>query len=66
MMEINECFDYITIFKKLDEAFAEEIKEAKRLPGFYEIKSDGRIEYRSLPSNVSLFKVIDVINSIIK
>lgn len=66
MMEINECFDYISIFKKLDEAFAEEIKEAKRLPGFYEVKSDGRIEYRSLPSNVSLFKVIDVINSIIK
>jgi hypothetical protein len=61
----NAMFDYVDIFKKLDAAFAEEIKAAKRNPGFYEIKQDGRIEYRSLPSDVNLHKVIDVINKII-
>lgn len=57
----NSMFDWLPIFKKLDKAFAQEIKEAKRRPGFYEIKNDGRIEYRSLPSNVDLDKVIDVL-----
>ena len=59
----NEMFDFVQIFKKLDRDFSDEIKQAKRLPGFYEIKSDGRIEYRSLPANVNLDKVIDVILS---
>lgn len=62
----NQCFDYIRIFKALDKAFAQEIKEAKRLPGFYEVKPDGRIEYRSLPSNVDLSKLIEVIDEITK
>ena len=63
---VNKNFDYVDIFRTLDKAFADEIKAAKRLPGFYELKDDGRIEYRSLPSNVDLLKVIEVINSIIK
>ena len=63
-IEYNTLFDFVSIFKKLDEKFKEEIKSAKRNPGFYEIKCDGRVEYRSLPSNVNLMKVIDVINSL--
>jgi hypothetical protein len=59
---INKMFDYIQIFRKLDEAFKDEIKQAKRRPGFYEIKSDGRIEYRSLPSNVDLDKIIEILS----
>jgi len=58
----NTIFDFVQIFKKLDKAFAEEIKSAKRLPGFYELKTDGRIEYRSLPANVNLFKVIEILS----
>jgi hypothetical protein len=61
---INEMFDFVWIFKKLDQAFIEEIKYARRRPGFYEIKPNGRIEYRSLPSNVHLSKIIEVIGNI--
>lgn len=59
----NEIFDFPQIFRKLDEAFAVEIKQAKRRPGFYELKPDGRIEYRSLPANVDMDKLIDVLVS---
>jgi len=59
-------FDWLKIFKQLDEAFKDEIKEAKRRPGFYEIKPDGRIEYRSLPSNVNLEKVIEELQRILE
>ena len=59
---INGIFDFVQIFRKLDKAFAEEIKKAKRRPGFYELKSDGRIEYRSLPNNVNLDKIIEVLS----
>jgi hypothetical protein len=62
----NQNFDYIDIFRKLDEAYCQEIKVAKRNPGFYEIKEDGRIEYRSLPTNIDLDKLITVVNNIIK
>lgn len=58
---VNAMFDWLSIFKALDKAFAMEIKATKRNPGFYELKGDGRIEYRSLPANVSLDKVIDVL-----
>lgn len=57
-------FDWMQIFLKLDKEFKQEIKEAKRNPGFYEIKNDGRIEYRSLPSNVNLIKLAEVIKEI--
>jgi hypothetical protein len=61
----NAMFDWLQIFKKLDEAFKDEIKAAKRLPGFYELKEDGRIEYRSLPSNTDLKKIIKVLKEIL-
>ena len=63
---VNALFDFVSIFKALDSAFKSEIKAAKRNPGFYEIKSDNRIEYRSLPSNVNLSKVINVVNEALK
>lgn len=62
----NAMFDWLQIFKKLDEAFKEEIKAAKRQPGFYELKDDGRIEYRSLPSNADPYKIIKVLKEILK
>lgn len=65
-VEYNANFDWPYIFMELDSAFKDEIKEAKRRPGFYEVKSDGRVEYRSLPANISLDKIIDVLNPIIK
>jgi hypothetical protein len=55
-------WDYVQVFRKLDLAFADEIKAAKRNPGFYELKSDGRIEYRSLPNDVDLMKIITVLS----
>lgn len=59
---VNEPWDFVKFIRHMDEAFKEEIKDAKRRPGFYEIKSDGRIEYRSLPCNVSVNKLIDVLS----
>lgn len=63
-IEYFAMFDYIQIFRRLDLAFKEEIRDAKRNPGFYELKPDGRIEYRSLPSTVNLNKVIEVLKDI--
>jgi len=57
-------FDWPRIFKVLDQNFAEEIKASKRNPGFYELKNLGLIEYRSLPANVDLDKVIQVLQEI--
>lgn len=62
---INQLFDYSSIFIALDKAFKKEIRETKRNPGFYEIKSDLRIEYRSLPNNVDLEKLYDVLSVLI-
>jgi hypothetical protein len=61
----NANFDWPFIFTTLDREFADEIKAAKRHPGFYEIKQDGRVEYRSLPSNANLDKLIDVLNKVL-
>ena len=61
----NANFDWAQIFIKLDKAFAEEIKTSKRRPGFYELKPDGRIEYRSLPANADLDKLIEVLTKVI-
>lgn len=58
--------DHARIIVGLDLAFKDEIRKAKRNPGFYEIKSDGRIEYRSLPNDVDLNKVADVLVKILK
>lgn len=40
------------IIQALDKEFAPVIKEAKRLPGFYEIKPSYGFEYRSLPGTI--------------
>ena len=53
----NVLFDFPTIFRKLDSYFASTIKEAKRRQGFYEVKTDGRVEYRSLPANTPLQQI---------
>jgi hypothetical protein len=58
---VNLNFDWLRLFQHLDRFFALEIREAKRLPGFYELKGNGLIEYRSLPANVDLNKVITAI-----
>ena len=53
--------DHAKLIVGLDKAFVAEIKAAKRNPGFYEIKGDGRIEYRSLPNNIDLNKLREVL-----
>ena len=58
-------FDWPQIFLALDREFKEEIAQSKRRPGFYELKPDGRVEYRSLPANVDLNKLIQVVSKII-
>jgi len=55
----NQLFDFPTVMRKLDNTFKDEIKAAKRRAGFYEVKEDGRVEYRSLPSNTPLDKLIE-------
>jgi hypothetical protein len=62
--EYYKNFDWPFIFLAIDKEFKEEIKAAKRNPGFYEMKSDGRVEYRSLPANVDLDKLISVLSDI--
>lgn len=60
----SEVFDYVSILKKLDKAFAEEIKSTQRVSGVYAIKSGelgNRVEYRSLPNTISLDKLLEVL-----
>lgn len=54
---VNQLWDFSQAFRTLDTIYAKEIKTAKRVPGFYEIKPDLRIEYRSLPANVDLWEL---------
>lgn len=58
--------DHAKLIVGLDKAFATEIKAAKRNPGFYEVKSDGRIEYRSLPNTVEFAKLDEVLSALLK
>ena len=58
--------DHAKYIVALDKAFKSEISKAKRNPGFYEIKSDGRIEYRSLPNNIDLDKLSNVLTDLLK
>ena len=51
------------IINTLDREFAQEIEEAHRLPGFYELKPYG-FEYRSLPNNVNLKKLVEVLEEL--
>lgn len=47
----------------LDKAFKSQIKEAKRVPGLYEMKAHG-FEYRSLPNTVLPGEVAEVLRGI--
>lgn len=58
--------DHARIIVGLDRAFATEIRAAKRNPGFYEVKPDGRIEYRSLPNDIDLGKLQMVLEEVTK
>jgi hypothetical protein len=53
----NRMWDFVPFVHALDAAFAEEIRAAKRRPGFYDIHHDGRFEYRSLPATVDVDKL---------
>jgi len=55
----NPVWDYSRLFRCLDTRFAKEIKLAKRRPGFYEIKPDGRVEYRSLPNTIHFAQLVE-------
>jgi hypothetical protein len=59
----NANFDWPRLFTGMDRTFKLDIKEAKRLPGFYELKDDGRVEYRSLPNNVDLMRLADYLHA---
>lgn len=65
-VEVFKTWDWARLFIGLDKAFKEEIKAAKRNPGFYELKADGRIEYRSLPVTVDMEKVINTVKKLVK
>jgi len=60
----GSMFDYVGLISKLDNAFKDEIKASKRTKGIYAIKRgevSDRIEYRSLPNTVDLYKIIEVL-----
>lgn len=63
---VNRIFDYAKLFRALDSVFSAEIKSSGRLPGFYELKADGRIEYRSLPNNIEGERLINGIQQALK
>lgn len=48
----NQLFDFSKVFRQLESAFGADVDAAERVRGFYELKSDGRIEYRSLPATL--------------
>jgi hypothetical protein len=60
---IPRILDMPRIIYKLDQAFAAEIKAAKRIPGMYEMKPHG-FEYRSLPANVDLDRLTRVLETL--
>ena len=63
---VNEPWDYVPLIKLFDSKFKRDIKVAKRKPGFYELKTDGRFEYRSLPSDVDLMAVVTTLEEFIR
>ncbi len=50
------------LIQLLDQAFAGEIKDSQRLPGFYEMKHYG-FEYRSLPATIDPVDVAEVLKN---
>ena len=65
-MRVNEMFDYAQLVRRMDDVFFKEIKAASRRPGFYEIKGDGRVEYRSLPNDIDIMAVAEFLDSNVK
>ena len=63
MRTINTIWDYAAFIREMDAEFADEIKDAKRRPGFYDIHGDGRFEYRSLPTGIAPERLITGIQS---
>jgi hypothetical protein len=63
VVNYNGFWNFPLFIKHMDKAFKDEIKAARRKPGFYELKYDGRFEYRSLPASIDLKKVIEVIDN---
>lgn len=60
----SSIFNYVSVINKLDNAFKDEINKTQRVKGVYAIKNGDlgkRIEYRSLPNNISLDKLIEVL-----
>lgn len=51
-VEQYQVFDYPHFFRCLEQEFIEDIMASERIPGFYEVKDDGRVEYRSLPATL--------------
>lgn len=60
---VNQMFDFAQFIRLMDIEYAEFIKNARRRPGFYEIKTDGRVEYRSLPTSMDVVKVAEFIKA---
>jgi hypothetical protein len=52
----NQTFDYPKLFRAIEKEFGKEIDASERVRGFYELKGDGRVEYRSLPTTLILDK----------
>jgi hypothetical protein len=49
---VNELFDFLELFKRIEDEFYREIADSGRAFGQYEVKNDGRVEYRSLPATL--------------
>jgi len=64
--EVNIMFDFAQFVRAMDTQYADEIKATSRRPGFYEIKHDGRVEYRSLPTSVDVVAVADFLKEQVK
>jgi hypothetical protein len=58
---LNRNFNWMKLFINLDKAFKKDIKDARRNPGFFEFKEDGRVEYRSLPATVDMHNLADIV-----
>jgi len=60
---VAALLDIPKIIMSLDQAFADVIREARRLPGMYGMKPWG-FEYRSLPTTVDLLRVAAFLDSV--
>jgi hypothetical protein len=65
-VEYFEMWDYPMFIIEMDKYFWEDIRLSRRVPGSYEIKPDGRFEYRSLPNTVTKERLILGINEVLK